>query len=165
MANAPEEETRSSAALLLLLVPALGFPGALAAVGFGPGVWPWQVWGMGSFGLIATTGGVLDWVHHRAGHRRIPRREALCERAALGCGVVVFALMTLATFSVAPGRFLAPVVALVIATTVLICVDELRFHRACSAYETRLHRALVLGNGAALLCWMDWCFVGGTGLG
>ena len=162
------------ASLVALMVPGASFAaglGWLAATDqrFG---WlkdierlPWQLAVVGISGLVATAGGVGDWLFHRQPQRRclISAGERRIELWALGAGgVPLFILMALASLSTQPLKFLLPVIVVVLAITALICYDEFIFHRKrCGRIETLLHRLLVFGNGLAWLAWADWVFVRG----
>jgi hypothetical protein len=127
--------------------------------------YPVELWIIACCGVAATLAGVADWAYHRSGRTAIGRPEHHSELVALTCGgLPLFALMAVASLLDEPGVLLVPVLVVVLFTTVMICYDEFVFHRKrCGLYETILHRILVLGNGAAWLAWMNWCFVrGGT---
>jgi hypothetical protein len=76
---------------------------------------------------------------------------------ALSLGAPLFALLALASGPLPLRAVLVPIVAVALGMTALIVFDEVRFHRACGAYETLLHRLLVGGNGIAFLAWLAWC--------
>ena len=159
---------KSLLSLALLFAPALVFPLTLLVLKDThpqftwintPADYPWQVWGISLFGLIATLGGAGDWVFHKI-YVTVGPKEHESHLLALGAGGVVFVLMASASISDQPARFLLPVVIALLVTTILICYDEFAFHvRRCKPFETALHRMLVLGNGAAFLCWLHWVFV------
>jgi hypothetical protein len=153
---------------------ALFVPGTLFAIGLfllsataqfawlaHPSAYPWELWMMGSCGVIATTAGLADWRYHRSGAAAIGGAEHRSELLALaGGGLPLFVLMSLASLLARPALLLIPVLIVVLFTTVMICYDEFVFHRKrCGRYETMLHRLLVFGNGAAWLAWTHWCFV------
>jgi hypothetical protein len=123
---------------------------------------PWQLWAIAVLGVIATLGGIGDWWYHKV-FVAVGPREHHSHMLALAAGGVVFVLMTAASTSNHPAGLLLPIVVALIATVVLISYDEFAFHiRRCRPFETLLHRMLVLGNGAAFLCWMHWLFVDGS---
>ena len=168
----PEADRRlkaSSASLVALFFPAVGFVIALAAVRNSPdfkwlvgGPWPWQLWVLAGCGTAATVAGLMDWWYHRTIAKcAISPKERRCELLALAAGGgPVFALMLGASVSSRPQDWLLPVLVFVLFTTTLICYDEFIFHRKrCQGFETALHRVLVFGNGAAWLAWAHWCFV------
>jgi hypothetical protein len=155
--------------LIALLVPAAGMGLALWLARDRPGYewlaagrWPWQLWLLALAGGAATAAGLGDWLYHRVMTRcAISRGERRCELLALAAGgIPVFVMMLAASVSARPLQWLLPVMAGVIFTTALICYDEFIFHRKrCQKLETRLHRVLVFGNGAAWMAWAHWCFV------
>ncbi len=172
----PPGERRKKAgigSLVALLVPAFGFPlglGTLISTGekylwlMHPVLWPWEFWVVGIAGTAALMGGLGDWFYHRwITHCFVGRAERRCELLALaGGGVPMFALLSAASLSLAPQRFLVPVMVVLTYTTALICYDEFVYHRRrCRPLETLLHRILVFGNGTAFLAWAHWCFVNG----
>ncbi len=121
--------------------------------------YPWQFWGIGFFGIIATLGGAGDWLFHKI-YVTVGPKEHESHLQALGAGGSVFILLALASISDQSSEFLIPVIIALLVTVTLICYDEFAFHvRRCKPFETLLHRMLVLGNGAAFLCWMHWVFV------
>jgi hypothetical protein len=123
--------------------------------------YPWQFWGIGLFGMIATLGGTGDWLFHKV-YATVGPHEHHSHMLALGAGGVVFVLMTLASVADDSLPWLLPVIVALLVTVMLICYDEFAFHvRRCKSFETRLHRMLVFGNGAAFLCWLHWVFVAG----
>jgi hypothetical protein len=153
-----------------MLVPAVGFPLGLALLWgdprFGwltrPAEYPWELWAVALCGSAATAGGVGDYLFHRSGLTVVGVREHRAHLAALaGGGIPLFALMTLASLSLRPERFLLPVLVALIVTVILVCYDEFVFHRRCGRLETLAHRLLTLGNGLAFLAWAHWCFVRG----
>jgi hypothetical protein len=165
---------RTRRAGLPLSLVALFLPGALFGLGLllvrdqpryawvgSPWLHPWEFWVILVSGLAATVAGVLDYAYHRSGKTVIGRPEHNSELAALaGGGVPLFVLMAVASVVSQPRWLLLPILVVVLATTVMICYDEFVFHRKrCGAYETLLHRVLVLGNGVAWLAWCHWCFV------
>jgi hypothetical protein len=120
---------------------------------------PLEFWLLLFFGLIATLGGVGDWWYHKV-YVTVGPKEHHSHILALGGGSLVFFLMTVASLNTHPERFLVPIQLALWATVTLICYDEFQFHsRRCLPLETALHRMLVFGNGAALLCWMQWLYV------
>ena len=81
--------------LILLFIPALLFGILLLLYSDSPHLnihsnfpfLPWQFHVIALFGIIATTGGVLDWRYHRNPlHMKIPKKERDAEAAALGLG-------------------------------------------------------------------------------
>jgi hypothetical protein len=124
------------------------------------GAAPLELWIIALAGTIGTAAGVQDWRYHRSRVQiGLPERRA--HFAALSAGGVVFGLMCAASISSRPLIWLMPVLATAFGTSVLICYDELVFHRRrrCDRVETLLHRALVFGNTAAFFAWVHWCFV------
>jgi hypothetical protein len=123
--------------------------------------YPWQVWGIGLFGIVATLGGVGDWLFHKV-YITVGPHEHHSHMWALGAGGVVFILMALASLVDQPLSWLLPVIMALLTTVALICYDEFAFHvRRCKPFETLLHRLLVFGNGLAFFCWLHWIFVAG----
>lgn len=123
--------------------------------------YPWQFWGVGFFGLIATLGGAGDWLFHKV-YVTVGPHEHHSHILALGAGSTVFTLMALASVADQPLAWLLPVIGALLVTVSLICYDEFAFHvRRCKPFETLLHRMLVFGNGTAFLCWLHWVFVAG----
>lgn len=121
--------------------------------------YPWQFWGIGVAGSIATLGGAGDWLFHKV-YVTVGPNEHHSHILALGSGGVVFILMGLASVADQPLRWLLPVIVALLVTVTLICYDEFSFHvRRCKPFETRLHRMLVFGQGIAFLLWMHWIFV------
>lgn len=124
--------------------------------------YPWQFWGIGLFGVIATLGGAGDWLFHKV-YVTVGPNEHHSHILALGAGGIVFLLMALASVADQPLHWLIPVVVGLLATVTLICYDEFAFHvRRCKPFETMLHRMLVFGQGVAFLCWLHWVFVAGA---
>jgi hypothetical protein len=160
---------RGGAALIAMLVPALLFPVELLLVMnqprfawlHHPRAYPWELWLMAICGSAATLGGILDWRFHRSGETSVGRGEHNSHVAALaGGGVPLFVLMSIASILQRPAVLLLPVIIVAGYTVVLICYDEFVYHRKrCGPFETLTHRLLTLGNGAAWLAWMHWCFV------
>ncbi len=155
-------------ALAAMLVPAVLFPLGLLLVRDEPRfgwltdvrAYPWELWAIAACGTAATLGGVLDWRFHRRGETVVGRGEHRAHLMALaGGGVPLFTLMSAASVSPRPARFLIPVLVLLISTVVMICYDEFVFHRRCGRFETFAHRLLTCGNGLAFLAWAHWCFV------
>lgn len=154
--------------LAALFIPGLGFASAmLSAQGqfatldlTAPLTAPWQLWIMGVFGSAATICGFLDWHYHATGRRLVSAKERHGELIALLCGgLPLFTLMTLATISENPGHLLVPILLAALFTVVMVCYDEFVFHRrACTRYESTLHRILTLGNGTAWMAWMHWVY-------
>ncbi|MBL7663461.1 hypothetical protein JNK13_11980 [bacterium] len=112
------------------------------------------------FGVIATIGGVCDWVFHRLYVASGPN-EHKSHLLALGTGgVPLFVLMAWASVTPEPGKFLIPIIVILLYTTTLICYDEFQFHlKRCRPLETLFHRMLVFGNGIAFLAWLHWIYV------
>ena len=125
--------------------------------------YPPELWIIAFCGAAATLAGAADWVYHRSAHIALGRAEHHSELLALTCGgLPLFTLMAVATILDEPSVLLVPILMVVLFTTVMICYDEFVFHRRrCGPYENFLHRILVMGNGAAWLAWMNWCFVRG----
>lgn len=120
---------------------------------------PWQFWGIGIFGVIATLGGAGDWLFHKI-YVTVGPKEHHSHVLALGAGGVVFILMCMASIADKPLFWLLPVIIALLITATLICYDEFAFHiKRCKPIETALHRMLVFGNGIAFLIWMHWIFV------
>jgi len=158
------------AALLALFVPAVLFPLGLFLLRGDPRFawlasppdYPWELWAIALCGVMATFGGVGDWLFHRSGATVVGAGEHRAHLAALvGGGIPLFVLMVFASLSPRPVRFLLPVLIVLIATVVLICYDEFVFHRRCGRFEALTHRLLTFGNGLAFLAWAHWCFVRG----
>jgi hypothetical protein len=123
--------------------------------------YPWQFWGIGLCGTVATIGGAGDWWFHKI-YVTVSPNEHHSHILALGAGGIVFILMVVASWIDESTLLLIPVVVMLITTVVLISYDEFAFHiKRCKPFETMLHRMLVFGNGAALLFWMHWLFVSG----
>lgn len=155
--------------LILLFVPALLFVGLLLVYSNHPKLGltstfpylPWQFIIVALFGIVATTGGVLDWKFHRNPlNMKIPKKERDAEAAALGLGgLPMFVLMWLAMISTSPSYFLIPIVIVLIYTVVAICYDEFIFHiKRCGRTENLYHRMLVFGNGIAWLAWFQFIY-------
>ena len=122
---------------------------------------PWQFLAIAFFGIVATTGGVLDWKFHRNPlNMKIPKKERDAEAMALGLGgLPMFILMWLAMVSAAPTNFLIPILIVLIYTVVGISYDEFVFHiKRCGRTENRYHRMLVFGNGIAWLAWFHFIY-------
>lgn len=123
--------------------------------------YPWQFWGIGLCGTVATIGGAGDWWFHKI-YVTVSPNEHHGHILALGAGGIMFILMAIASWIDESTLLLIPVVVMLITTVVLISYDEFAFHiRRCKPFETMLHRMLVFGNGAAFLFWMHWLFVSG----
>ena len=121
----------------------------------------WQFYAIALFGIIATAGGILDWRYHRNPlNMKIPRKERDAEALALGAGgVPMFLLMWFAMLSDHPGRFLLPIIIVLIYTVVGISYDEFVFHiKRCGRQENRYHRMLVFGNGLAWVAWFHFIY-------
>ena len=155
-------------AVAALLVPALLFPLGLfllredARFAWLRDVraYPWEFWVVAICGVVATLGGVMDWVFHRSGDTVIGQGEHRAHLLGLTTGgIPLFALMALASITARPALFLIPVLVLLIYTVVVVCYDEFVFHRRCGRYESCMHRMLTLGNALAFLAWAHWCFV------
>lgn len=122
---------------------------------------PWQFWVIALFGIIATTGGVLDWRYHRDPLKlKIPKKERDAEAKALGLGgLPMFILMWLAMISSRPAGFLIPILLVLVYTVSAICYDEFVFHiKRCDTIENSYHRMLVFGNGIAWLAWVHYIY-------
>lgn len=122
---------------------------------------PWQFLLILLFGVIATIGGVLDWMFHRNPlNMKIPKKERDAEAAALGLGgIPMFILMWLAMISSNPTNYLIPILIVLIYTTVAISYDEFVFHiKRCGKIEIIYHRMLVLGNGIAWISWFHFIY-------
>lgn len=121
---------------------------------------PWEFWVLASCGIIATIGGIGDWIYHRVHVAVGPKEHKSHLLALITGGLPLFVLMAAATVVSRPTVFLIPVLVVVLYTTTLICYDEFVFHRKrCLPLETLFHRLLVFGNGVAWLAWFHWCFV------
>lgn len=167
--NRKPHPLRQYLSLVLLFVPAVLFAALLwvyraeTVLGLSAQFpfFPWQFWVMGCFGVVATVGGVLDWRFHRDPLKlQLSKKERDAEAAALGLGgVPMFVVMWLAMMSDRPTYYLIAIVIILIYTVVAICYDEFVFHlRRCGKTETRYHRMLVLGNGAAWLAWFHFIY-------
>lgn len=122
---------------------------------------PWQFWGIGLFGAIATLGGAGDWLFHKI-YITVGPHEHYSHILALGAGGIVFILMCLASIADQPLFWLLPIVIALLMTTVLICYDEFVFHaKRCKPIETALHRMLVFGNAIAFFIWLHWIYIDG----
>jgi hypothetical protein len=164
---------RHAPSLVLSLVPGGVFAGGLAALAGTARFawvarlesWPWQLWAIALLGTAATSAGVLDWAYHRQAGITVGKHERRAELLALALGgVPLFLLMAGATLSSAPLDFLVPVLAVLVATTVMVAYDEVAFHRRrCAPVEHLLHRVLTLGHLGAFLAWAHWVFVVGGG--
>ena len=158
--------------LLFLLLPGVGFVAGLLFLSGQPEFYwlrvpsryPVEFWVIAFGGSAATLGGILDWRLHRREGTVIGIKERKYERIALGAGgAPLFGLMSAASLSSNPNRFLLPVLLVLLFTVVMICYDEFVFHRKrCGRYERFLHRMLVFGMGLAWLAWSNWCFVKGA---
>lgn len=155
--------------LIASLTPGVVFAAGLVVASFGtrfawlqesPLRYPWELWVIALAGGAASLAGVLDWRLHRRLGVAIGAPERRAERIALVFGgLPLFAMMAAAT-ALRARWLLIPVVAQTVLVVVLVCYDELVFHRRrCGPEETRLHRILTLGQAAALLAWMHFCFV------
>lgn len=155
--------------LIASLTPGVVFAIGLVVASFGtrfawlrgsPLRYPWELWVIAIAGGAASLAGILDWRLHRRLGVAIGAPERRAERIALVLGgLPLFAMMAAATVLRAQW-LLVPVVAQTVLVVVLVCYDELVFHRRrCSPEETRLHRILTLGQATALLAWMHFCFV------
>ena len=154
---------RNYISLVLLFLPAVGF-GVFVFYAEQMGkltVWPWEFSLLVVLGIVATTGGILDWLYHRNPlNLKLSTKERDSEAAALFVGgVPLFGLMWLASFLSQPSRVLIPILVFALLCTTLICYDEFVFHRKrCGLRETIYHRMLVFGNGMAWLAWMNWIY-------
>ena len=120
---------------------------------------PWQFWGIGFFGVIATVGGAGDWIFHKI-YVTVGPHEHDSHVLALGAGGLVFIFMSFASITDQPLVWLIPTLIALLLTTTLICYDEFVFHiNRCKPIETALHRMLVFGNAIALFIWLHWIFV------
>jgi hypothetical protein len=156
--------------LSLLGFPGLGFAFALWQLRDhsrfdwleNPSAYPWQLWAIAFFGVIATIGGAGDWLFHKI-YVTVGPKEHHSHIFALGAGGIVFVLMAIASVLPQPAQLLIPIIITLLFTVTLICYDEFAFHiYRCTRFEDALHRMLVFGNGAAFLCWMHWLFVSGA---
>ena len=167
-ASARPSRAMGAASLAALFAPGMAFAVLLAALADDPRfAWvcaplsaPWELFVIAASGIVATVAGALDWRYHRLAGVVIARAEQRAELLALTVGgMPLFVLMATATVTGARWLLL-PAVAQTAFTTYLIAYDEVRFHRRrCQAYETALHRVLVLGQLVALLAWMHLAFV------
>ncbi|MDB5298311.1 MAG: hypothetical protein JWO31_4294 [Phycisphaerales bacterium] len=165
---------RDLVSLATMLAPGALFGAGLVAAHRGdaryawladPGRYPAELWLIAAAGLVATAGGVGDWLFHRAFVTVGPREHRSHLLALATGGLPLFGLMAAASVLPRPGVLLVPVLVVVLYTAALICFDEFVFHRPrCRPVETLFHRLLVFGNGVAWLAWVNWCFVrGGAG--
>src|SRR5262245_27923775 len=170
MARRARRSQHGPSALVAMLVPAVLFPAGLLALRgdprfawlLRPADYPWELWAIALCGTFASLGGLADWLFHRSGETVVGAKEHRAHLAALlGGGVPLFVLMSLASLSPRPARWLLPVLVVLILTVVLICYDEFVFHRRCGRLEALTHRLLTIGNGLAFLAWAHWCFVRG----
>lgn len=164
-----ERTIRYYRSLILLFAPAILFVILLIVFHSHPNIRlqpffpyvPWQFFILGLFGVVATAGGVLDWMYHRDPlNMKIPKKERDAEAAALGLGgVPMFILMWLAMMSSTPSNYLIPILLVLIYTVVAISYDEFVFHiKRCGKLETIYHRLLVFGNGIAWLAWFHFIY-------
>lgn len=124
--------------------------------------WPWELWVLALCGVVATAGGVGDWLFHRRFVTVGPREHHSHKLALLTGGLPMFVLMAIASVVERPQLWLLPVIVVALYTSALICYDEFVFHRRrCTSVETVFHRLLVFGNGAAWLAWVHFSFVRG----
>lgn len=161
---------RGPVALVLMILPGVLLPVGLVLVGKNPrfswifhvGQYPWELWAIAICGMIASAGGLGDWLFHRSGETAVGAAEHRAHVMALGVGgLPLFLLMSAASVAARPLLWLLPVIAVLIVTVILICYDEFLFHRRCKGLETTLHRMLTIGNGLAWFAWAHWCFVRG----
>lgn len=151
--------------LVLLFLPPLGFFIYLLFYFRAPSkslFYYWEIYVIALCGIVATCGGVLDWIFHRDPLKmRISEKERNAEGWALGFGGgTMFFLMVWASFVEYREKLLIPIIVTLIYTTVMICYDEFIFHRKrCGKQETRYHRMLVFGNGIAWMAWFHFIFV------
>jgi hypothetical protein len=149
-------------------------PGALFAVGLSflyvtndnyswvdnPLEYPWELYAISICGIIATVGGIADWLFHRLYVTTGPKERRSHLLALATGGIPLFIIMSLASISSRPQHYLIPMMIVGLYTVVLICYDEFLFHwKRCKPLETLFHRLLVFGNGCAWLAWIHWCFV------
>ncbi len=155
--------------LIASLTPGAAFAVSLVVASFGerfawlrqsPLHYPWELWIIAVAGGAASLAGILDWRLHRRLGVAIGGPERRAERIALVFGGLPLFAMMLAATALRARWLLVPVVAQTVLVVVLVCYDELVFHRRrCSAEETRLHRVLTMGQASALLAWIHFCFV------
>jgi hypothetical protein len=76
----------------------------------------WQFIAIGICGIIATSGGVLDWQYHRNPlNMKIPKKERDAEAVALGLGgLPMFVLMWLAMVTQYKSALLIPIILVLI---------------------------------------------------
>lgn len=109
--------------------------------------------------MIATIGGVCDWIFHRLYVATGPNEHRSHLLALVTGGLPIFCLMIAATLMTDPGILLVPIIACLLYTTSLICYDEFVFHfQRCRSLENIFHRMLVFGNGIAFLVWLNLIF-------
>lgn len=156
----------STFGMITLLLPGIAFVWGLTRVSGLPGYvdlsdWravPVSLWIIALGGTTATIAGLLDLHYHVSGKRLVSKRERYGELIALGLGgTPLFAVMMAASWSAEPSPYLTPIVILAMFTVAMVCLDEFVHHRrACTRYETMLHRVLIFGNAAAFLAWFHW---------
>lgn len=160
---------REYLSLFLLFIPAVLFGILLVIYKDSPALQitdhfpylPWQFFSISVAGIIATTGGVLDWKYHRNPlNMKIPKKERDAEAMALGLGgLPMFMLMWFAMMSSNPANYLLPIILVLIYTVTAICYDEFTFHvKRCGKVENRYHRMLVFGNAFAWLSWFHFIY-------
>src|SRR5262245_40837138 len=96
--------------LLALLLPAFAFPLGLWLLHEDPRFcwagtlarWPPEALGIAVAGTLATAAGLLDWIYHRRGHRRVPARERGCELLAMGLAAPLLGLLGWASVASRP---------------------------------------------------------------
>ena len=169
MARGTARWLRSAASLLSVVAPGIAVCASLWLVrGLPRYTWvlhletaPWEFWAALVSGVAGTTAGVFDWIYHRWSGVQVTDRERKIELLGLaGGGLSIFGLMAAASVSDRPGPYCFAVVPLFLVTAGLIIYDEIAFHvDRCGPFETRLHRVIVLGNGAAFAAWFHWCFI------
>ncbi|HEX3358583.1 MAG TPA: hypothetical protein VHS31_16530 [Tepidisphaeraceae bacterium] len=159
---------RGPLALILMLLPGILLPvGLLLARNDPRFAWishptqyPWELWAIATFGIVASIGGLGDWFFHRSGETAVGAAEHRAHVLALGMGCLpLFLLMSAASIATRPLAWLLPVIAVLIVTVILICYDEFLFHCRCGRLEQALHRMLTIGNALAWFAWAHWCFV------